>query len=255
MFWKSRPATLALLLLPALASAHTTSAPTSATVPARGFAAIHFGGQSGSSDLIDGFTFTQYEETASVNIAQSHGGGFLFNIEGGARVYGRIYAGLAITQVSSDIDTVVSASIPHPLVFDQPRSAQLVASGLDHGETGFHLFGRYVFPINDDFEIGVSAGPSFINVSHDVVTGISFQEGGAPFNSVTITGTSQREESETVVAFNFGFNGTYRLTGQWGLDGFFRYARGSADVPGASTNTVEIKAGGAQFGVGVRYGF
>jgi opacity protein-like surface antigen len=247
---------LALTLLPALASAQATPAPATAAVPARGFVALHFGAQSGESELVDGFSFPQYDETAAVAVRQSIGGGGLINFEGGARVYGRWYAGLAISRTSNNIETTVDASIPNPLVFDQPRRADpLTNEALKHSETGYHLFARYVFPVNDQFEIGVSAGPSFISVTHDVVTGISFQEGSAPFTTVTLTGTTQREESETVTAFNFGANATYRITGQFGVDGFFRYAKGSTDVAGASTGTVEISGGGAQFGVGVRYAF
>jgi hypothetical protein len=243
---------LALVCLPAAAAAQT--APATAAAPARGFVAVHFGGQSGSYDLADGFTFPQYEETATVVIGQEYGGGGLFNIEGGARVYGQLYAGMAITRASSGIDTTVGASIPNPLVFDQPRNATLNTE-LDHKETGFHLFARYIIPVNDQFEVGISAGPSFINTSHELVTGITFQEGSSPFTTVTLTGTTQREESKTINAFNFGVNATYRITGQFGVDGFFRYAKGSADVPGAGRDEVKIEAGGAQFGVGVRFGF
>ena len=180
MFWKSRPATLALLLLPALASAQTTPAPTSATVPARGFVAIHFGGQTGSSDLDDGFTFPQYDETASVNLAQSHGGGFLFNIEGGARVYGRIYAGLAFTPVSSDIDAIVRRQHSSPA---RLRSAAQRRAALQSDWTMAKRASTCSRATSSrsttNFEIGVSVGPSFISVSHDVVTGITFQEGAS----------------------------------------------------------------------------
>jgi opacity protein-like surface antigen len=246
---------LALVGLPALVSAQATPTAATAAAPARGFVALHFGTQSGESELVDGFSFPQYDETAVVAVRQSIGGGGLINFEGGARVYGQLYAGLAISRTSNNIETTVNASIPNPLVFDQPRRADLTNEALKHSETGYHLFARYVFPINDQFEIGVSAGPSFISVSHDVVTGISFQESAAPFTTVSVTGTTQREESATVTAFNFGANATYRITGQFGVDGFFRYAKGSTDVTGASTATVEISGGGAQFGVGVRYAF
>jgi hypothetical protein len=240
-----------VVVLPAAAAAQT--APAAPSSGDRGFLAVHVGSQSGSSDLTDGFTFSQYDETATVSIRQSYGGNPIVNIEGGARIVGQLFAGVAFTRGSNTIDTTVDATIPNPLFFDRLRSASL-ATELDHKETAVHLFARYVIPVNEKFEIGLSAGPSFISVTHSLVTNVAFQESAAPFTTVTLTGTTNREESERVVAANVGANATYRLTTQVGIDGFFRYAKGATDVAGAG-GTVEIKAGGTQFGIGVRFGF
>lgn len=241
---------LGLAMLPAAAGAQTSP---SAPNGDRAFLAIHAGAQSGSADLTDGFTFSQYDETASVNLRQSYGGNPIVNIEGGVRVFGQIFAGAAFTTGSHTIDTVVDASIPSPLFFDRPRTASLTAAQ-DHKETAIHLFARYVIPVNEKVDVGISAGPSFISVSHQLVTNIAFQEGSAPFTSVTLTGVTAREVSETVVAANVGANVTVRLTDLIGVDGFFRYAKGAKDVAAAG-GSVDIKGGGTQFGIGVRLGF
>jgi Outer membrane protein beta-barrel domain len=260
---------LTLAFAPAAASAQNPAPPPPATAqkptPPRkpavprvddvGFFAVHIGGQAGSTDLVDRFSFEVYQEQATVDVDQHYGGGLLFNIEGGVRVYPSVFLGLAITRMGNEIDTVVNASIPHPLLFDRPRTAEpLTDTSAEHGETGFHIFGRYVVPVTPALEIGVSAGPSFYRVSHDIVTDVQFQEGAAPFSTVTLTGLTVEDESATIVTFGFGANATYRVTDQVGVDGFFRYARGSGDVAGRSGD-VEIDAGGAQFGVGVKFGF
>jgi opacity protein-like surface antigen len=249
MLW---PLVLGTAVLPAAALAQPASPP-SPSSGNRAFVAIHVGAQTGSSDLTDGFTFPQYDETATVSLRQSYGGNPIFNIEGGARVWGQVFAGVAFSMGSTTIDATTDASIPNPIFFDQPRAASMQTE-LDHRERAVHLFARYVVPINEDFEVGISAGPSFINVSHELVTDVTFEEGAAPFTTVTLTGASTRKESKTVTAANIGANVTYRLTPSLGVDGYFRYAKGAKDVTGAG-GSVEIKAGGTQIGIGVRYGF
>ena len=135
----------------------------------------------------------------------------LVNVEGGWRVWGQVFAGRRLHRRVELDRRGDRASIPNPIFFDQPRAASLQAE-FDHRERAVHLFARYILPINEDFEIGFSAGPSFISVSHELVTGITFDEGAAPFTTVVLTGASTRKESETAATLNIGANVTYRLT-------------------------------------------
>jgi opacity protein-like surface antigen len=220
----------------------------------KAFVAVHFGGQAGGSDLRDVFTFTQYEETATVTTDQEYGGGVLFNVEAGYKFGARWAAGAAFTRTGGNADSLITASIPHPQVFDAPRTATFDTADTNHSERAVHFFVAYLFPVSEAFEMRVFAGPSVINVHHDLVSAVDFTE-AAPFNSVTITGTTNSEASKTVGAFHFGVGGTYVLTDRLGVDGFFRFARRTVDLPGVGSGTAEVKAGGAQFGVGLRFGF
>jgi opacity protein-like surface antigen len=232
-------------------------APASTPSPSTGskaFVAVHFGGQAGSSSLRDVFTFTQYEETATVTTDQDYGGGVLFNVEGGYKFGARWAAGVAFTRTGGNADSTVTASIPHPQVFDAPRSATFDTADTNHSERAAHFFIAYLFPVQENFEMRVFAGPSVINVHHDLVSAVAFTE-AAPFTTVTITGTTNNEASKTVGAFHVGLGGTYAVTDRLGVDGFFRFARRTVELPGVGSGSAEIKAGGAQFGVGLRIGF
>jgi len=236
-------------------SSSSTQASRTASSPAtKGFAAVHIGGQAGTSDLVDTFTFTVYDEVASVSTDQEYGGDFLFNVEGGYQILDRLSVGLAITRTSGEISAPLTASIPHPRIFDAPRTATLDVADANHSETGFHFFASYLFPVTPMIDVRVFAGPSVYNVSHDLVSAIEFEE-AEPFTSVTLTGTTLDERSETVAAFHVGAGATYHLTDRFGIDGFFRYARRTVDVAAVQSGEVEIKVGGAQLGVGVRVGF
>jgi hypothetical protein len=242
---------------PAAPAAQPAPASTPSSSPSTGskaFVAVHFGGQAGSSSLRDVFTFTQYDETATVTTDQDYGGGVLFNIEGGYKFGARWAAGVAFTRTGGNADSRVTASIPHPQIFDAPRSATFDTADTNHSERAAHFFLAYLFPVSESFEMRVFAGPSVINVHHDLVAAVNFTE-AAPFNSVTITGTTNQEASKTVGAFHVGLGGTYVLTDRFGVDGFFRFARRTVDLPGVASGSTEIKAGGAQFGVGLRIGF
>jgi opacity protein-like surface antigen len=242
---------------PAAPAAQPAPASTPSSSPSTGtkaFVAVHFGGQAGSSSLRDVFTFTQYDETATVTTDQDYGGGVLFNIEGGYKFGARWAAGVAFSRTGGNADSRVTASIPHPQIFDAPRSATFDTADTNHSERAAHFFVAYLFPVNESFEMRVFAGPSVINVHHDLVAAVNFTE-TAPFTSVTITGTTNDEASKTVGAFHVGVGGTYTLTDRFGVDGFFRFARRTVDLPGVASGSTEIKAGGAQFGVGLRVGF
>jgi opacity protein-like surface antigen len=232
----------------------SSPSPSSSSSESKAFVAVHFGGQAGSSSLRDVVTFTQYEETATVTTDQDYGGGVLFNLEGGYKFGARWAAGVAFTRTGGNADSRVTASIPHPQIFDAPRSATFDTADTNHSERAAHFFIAYLFPVSDAVEMRVFAGPSVINVHHDLVSAVAFTE-AAPFTSVSITGTTNDEASKTVGAFHVGLGGTYAVTDRLGVDGFFRFARRTVDLPGVASGTTEIKAGGAQFGVGLRVGF
>lgn len=244
-----------ILLLPAVAGAQQASTSTpSSGASTKGYVAVHVGGQAGSSSSAGSFTFSAYDETATVTSDQDYGGGFLFNIEGGFAFMPRFAAGLAITRASSDANTRLSASIPHPQIFDSPRTATFDGADATHSETGYHIFVSYLAPVSERVDVRVFAGPSIFRVSHDLVSAIAFTE-TSPFTSVTITGATLDERTKTVGAFHIGAGGTYRVTERFGIDGFFRFARRTVDVDNVSGGTTELKVGGAQLGAGVRIAF
>jgi len=83
---------LGLLLTPAVASAQTTSPST--TYEQRGFIQFGGGAQSGAHDIITTSTFTIYDEQGTIAGTQEYGGGALWNIGGGVRVWRNLVAAL-----------------------------------------------------------------------------------------------------------------------------------------------------------------
>jgi hypothetical protein len=208
----------------------------------------------GGQTLSDAATFPLYDETARFDTLYDIGRSGGFEIGGGAYVWNNVAVGLTISRVRSSGDARVSASLPHPVQFGAPRSAQLTSTS-DHNARTVHLQALWTIPIRERFDVTVGAGPSFHSVRQELVTEFFFAEGPEPFRSVTPTGTTQVNRTESAVGFTLGVDGTYMLTPRLGAGLTLRYSGGSVDLPGAGAETVSVDAGGFQAALGVRLRF
>src|SRR5262245_36651032 len=82
-----------------------------------GYFHVSFGGQTGDQSFVDSSTFTIYNERGAVAAGHTVGGGTLFDIAAGGRVWKNLGIGLAYSTVSNKNDAVVSVRVPHPLIF------------------------------------------------------------------------------------------------------------------------------------------
>jgi hypothetical protein len=251
---------LGLLLAPAVASAQTTSPST--TYEQRGFIQFGGGAQSGAHDIITTSTFTIYDEQGTIAGTQEYGGGALWNIGGGVRVWRNLVAALNYTRNSDTMDTAVIARVPHPLFVNRPREANQRIGGLKHIEDGYHVSLQWMIPVGDAMTIGVGGGPSFVRVGHDFAESARVQETDAPPNyaTVAITDIVLTRGQKTATTVNIGADLNYDLplelgqTGKLGATLGFRYAGGTVGLPGTSGD-VDVKYGGIQFWGGLRVSF
>jgi len=213
----------------------------------KGFVSVNFGVQAGSHDLTTSSTFPLYDEQASVTTSQKVKGGALFDIGAAYRVWGNnVLAGVSFTHTSSDADVSLTASIPDPVVTDQPRPFNTTLTGANHSENALHLDVIWMMPVADKLDVGFFAGPTIFFVKQDTVTDLTVVE---PTPTVTTTFT---EVSKTTLGINVGVDLQYLIGKQWGVGGLARYSWGSADIDGASDN---LTVGGFQIGGGFRYRF
>lgn len=245
---------MGLLICGALILAATPAAAQRPAPFERGYAHLNFGVQGTSSDVNQDSTFPVYDEAARLQTTGTTGHGALFDVGGGMRVWQRLYAGLSFTTGSNTEDAPLTASIPHPFFFDQPRTVTGTASGLKHSQQAVHLQAMWRIPVTTAFDISIGGGPTFFSVKQDMVTGITFSEVGDPTTGVTLTGVTVERVSDNPVGFHLQADGTYLLTRRFGVGGFLRYAGGNADLESAD-NTLDIDVGGFQIGVGGRVRF
>jgi len=221
----------------------------------RGFATVSIGVQPTSQDFTELSTPVIYGENASISVPHTISSGLLFDIGGVVRVWKNLGVGLSYSHFSDSDAPTVAAQIPNPLLIGQPRSASASAGDLSHSENGVHILIAWMFPLTDKFRVAAMAGPSFINVSQDLVTGITAQESAPPYTTVTINSVSTESTSGTAKGVNAGIDATYQVTTSVDLGVFGRFAGGSVDLEPSTGNTISIDAGGFQLGAGLRYRF
>jgi hypothetical protein len=219
-----------------------------------GYAHLNLGVQASSHDVNQDIGFPLYLETARIQTGGSGGGGVLFDIGGGVRVWRQLYGGLSFTRGSNTEDASLTASVPHPRAFDQFRTVSGTATGLTHTEQALHLQAMWRIPITTKFDISIGGGPTFYSVKQDLVSGITIAEIGDPTTGVNLTGVTKERDSASTVGYNLGADGTYLLTERFGVGGFLRFTGGSVDLE-TGGNTVGIDVGGFQIGVGGRVRF
>jgi hypothetical protein len=110
-----------------------------------------------------------------------------------------------------------------------------------------------MIPVTNRIEVSLSAGPSIFRVQQEVATGVATSE-VSPFDQVTITSFSTSDRSKTAVGANGGVDITYVMTRRLGGTFFARYSGAAVNLSPGS-NSVPMRAGGFQAGLGLRVRF
>jgi hypothetical protein len=225
----------------------------------RFFANISFGVDTGTTDIALSGTLPEpiYGETATFQADAEFGSFAIFDIAFGARVYRNVGVAIAYHTGGTTGDGTVSGTVPHPQFFDRPRHYSVAFDDADRDEHATHLQIGWMVPINDKIDVFISGGPSFYQVTQELVTNIAFTEQGPPFTNVTVLPQISRQK-DNATGYNFGVDGTYFVytADQWrfGVGGFLRFTGATARFSIGGTE-VETDAGGVQFGFGGRVRF
>jgi hypothetical protein len=223
----------------------------------RGYFNLNLGFETTSGTLNDSGSFRLYEETGTKTVEHNVDSGSLIDFSLGARVWGNVSAGLGYHRGANSSEGSGAASVPHPVFFNQNRSAVVAASELDRRESAVHLQVGYMLPLNEQISVHVTGGPSFFQVKQELIGDITFSEQAFPFRSVNAT-PQVTERSDSVVGVNVGVDVTYNFwdTGDYRVGGgfFLRYAGASARIS-VIENEKDTDVGGLQFGFGARVRF
>ena len=140
------------------------------------FVSVNFGIQVGDNSLERTSTFDLYDETATVDISQTINNGAFFDFSGAYKFRDNLGFGMAYDFVSNSGDGTVSGSLPHPELFDQPRTFTASADDLAHSENAFHFQAVWFVPFTDKVDFTISAGPSIFSVKQELIRGVTFSE-------------------------------------------------------------------------------
>ena len=242
---------LLMLSVPVAARAQSTSG-----MPAGGhvFLSINGLGQAGDGELLDQSTSVNvYGETGTLSASQgvSLAAG-VFDFGGGFRT-DRFGVGAAFTTADSTNSAVALAAIPHPFIFNRPRTSTTDIEGLEHKERVVHLQAYYFVPVAEKAEVSFFVGPSFYDVTQDYVTGLGGFTESANFETVSVP-LGRATASDSQIGYNLGAEATYKFTPMVGAALLFRFTRASAELD-LGGQSVTMNVGDVQFGGGIRLRF
>jgi hypothetical protein len=241
-------ATTCVLIAPSPALAQSTSKPARFTIGVSG------GVQQAAEDVSDHFSFPKNVETEAVDVTYSMKPWGLIDLAAGYRLWKNLGVGVAVSVTSGKGKADVTASVPHPFFFNQPRTVTGTEDDIAHSETGVHLQLQYLVPASGRLHFILEGGPSWLNVDHEVVTDVTVTE-SYPFDTAAFGGAVSKSTKGSAVGFNAGIDVTWLFAESVGVGGIVRYTRADVDLTAVEGRSLTIKAGGLQGGVGIRVVF
>lgn len=236
-----------LVAVPALAQTGSAK-PTRLTIGVSG------GVQQAAEDGSDHFSFPKNAETETIDVKYPMKTLGLVDLGASYRVWKNVGIGVAVSVTSGKGEADVTASVPHPFFFNQPRTVTGTENGITHSETGVHVQLQYLVPATGRLHFVLEGGPSWINVDHDVVTDLTVTE-SYPFDTAAFGGAVTKSTTGSAAGFNAGVDVTWMFVESVGIGGLVRYTRADVDLKAAEGRGLTIKAGGLQGGVGIRVTF
>lgn len=223
----------------------------------RFFLAVSGAFEPGSQTFTDDGTFPLYDETGRLSVSSEVASGAVLDFGVGARVTGNWVVSANFHRTSSNDESTVTGSAPHPIFFDRPRSFSTTVEDLKRSEQALHVSLGYRVPLGEKFDVHVYAGPSQFRFSQEVVGRAIITEAGGAFTSVNVVYEQDRRK-KNAWGGHIGADLSYAIyqmgTTDFRLGGYLRYAGASSEFP-VITNTVSTKLGGVQIGAGLRVRF
>jgi Outer membrane protein beta-barrel domain len=225
--------------------------PSSEPGPSRGFVTFGVGAQIGSNDFSETHSepLNAEQKTFTANYAVKTG--LEFEIGGGWRIWHNLFAGATYSRFHDSRAADITAQIPHPFFFNQPRSISGSSSDLAHDENAAHISLWWIVPAGRRFEVGIFGGPSIIGVSQGLVTDVQYAE-TYPYDTATFSQAIVADASKTAFGVHGGLDVTWLLNKQIGVGGSVRYSHASVDLSTPSGGSVSFDAGGLQAAVTVK---
>lgn len=200
-------------------------------------------------------TFTEFLETATVRAEYETDSTFSPDLGAQVQVFGRLGVFVAFTSARRDETGRFSASLPHPLYLDRPRSLEGDLSGYAYEERAFHLDLAYG-AARGRLDYALFAGVSLFSVELDLVDSVRYDH-AYPYDGVTLREAPPRATKSNPTGFNVGGRLDYRFgkVGHFGLGVQLRFTAATARPGAPAASGLEVDVGGLHAGGGARLYF
>jgi hypothetical protein len=207
--------------------------------------------QISTSTVMQTVTFEQYSEqgllTANYQVPRRPvlGGGFRL------RVWRQFGFGVAADHMSDSGSAQVTALLPDPFAFNQPRTLSGSAP-VGRTETAIHVNAVFWPYRSSRLDVAIEGGPSFMHVDQDFVSDVSYSQ-EPPYTTVTFEGATVVHEHQNVVGGNVGGDVTWRLARHFGVGAIVRFSHAHALF--SDSGAPALAVGGLRLGGGLRVSF
>jgi hypothetical protein len=205
-------------------------------------------GQLTATSFSQSITFEQYSEAGSLSAAYSFRPKPVVDAGVNVRIWGPFGVGVSGSYAGESTTAQVSAAVPNPLAFGQPRQVDGPAD-VSHTEVGIHIEAVYWAEPTPRTEIVVSGGPSVFRVDQDFISDVTYTQ-SYPYTTATYQSAELLRERQTVNGFNIGGEVGWKLASHISLSAALRFSHATASFSDASTTPVTV--GGLHLGGGVR---
>jgi hypothetical protein len=243
------------LLLGAFAMTALASSPAHAqSAEPRVVVSLGGGVQSVTGQLSDHFEVPLNIENEKVDVTYSLKPDLVMDGGLGIRLWKRLGLGVAASRATGSHAADVEASIPHPFLFERPRTVSGTQDNIVRNETDVHVQLQYAIRAGGRARLVLGAGPSWISVEQELVKGIKFDE-TYPYDTATFTSAVTGRAKASAVGFNAGADLQWMFSRNVGLGGLVRFTRANVDLPAHENARIAVTAGGAQVAAGLRLAF
>jgi hypothetical protein len=153
----------------------------------------------------------------------------------------------------------LGASVPHPFYFNDSAVGGSATDTLQRTEGVMHIQAVGVADISPQLRVKVFGGPSYFRVKQDMVRAISYDQtyNLLGFNQIDVTGFRQETVDENAWGLHAGGSFEYFFSRVIGIGGTARLSHATVklDHEPLSGEPGELKAGGFQYGAGLRFRF
>jgi len=239
---------------PASAQARSTPArPATSPEQPRITLLINGGYQGSTTTFDDEFSVPLYQEQQQTEVRYGVDAGPVF--EGGAAI--RLWKGLAVGGIIStfavDGTASVTSRVPHPFLSEHSREVTGEPGDLRREETAVHIQAQYQLPLGRRLRMVLAGGPSIIDLKQSIVTRVRFTE-TYPYDTAAFDGVDSKRVGGTANGFNAGVDVQWMFNRNVGVGGLVRVTKATVDLT-VENRTIQVDAGGAQVGAGLRLAF
>jgi hypothetical protein len=220
----------------------------------RGYVSLNVAFQATSNGFTGTTTFIENVESGTATTTFGAARPPVLDIGAAARIWRDLAVGASVTWLTKERSGALSANIPHPFLFNAPRTVTGSVSNAPRDEVALHVDGAWLAPTWHRMETVVFGGPSYFRVAQGLVTDVTTSS-SYPFDAATFVGATVSRTSKSHIGYNGGVDVTVPVARHAGIGALVRYSHASVSLPAGLGTEVTVRAGGVEVGGGVRLRF